>query len=43
MNFRTPLIAAALTSLMISHASAESAKVPALPESRAEVFTYDTA
>jgi zinc protease len=41
MNFRTPLIAATLTSLMISHASTESAKVPALPESRAEVFTYD--
>ena len=41
MIFRTTLIAAALTCLMPSQSIAESTKVPALPESRAEVFTYD--
>lgn len=41
MIFRTTLIAATLTCLMPSQSSAESAKVPVLPESRAEVFTYD--
>ena len=41
MNFRTTLIAAALSSLMPTQSSAEPAKVPSLPESRAEVFTYD--
>ena len=41
MIFRTTLIAAALTSLMPTLSSAEPTKVPSLPESRAEVFTYD--
>ena len=41
MILRTTLLAAAITSLMTSHSSAEPAKVPVLPESRAEVFTYE--
>ncbi|MFZ9963927.1 MAG: M16 family metallopeptidase, partial [Terrimicrobiaceae bacterium] len=41
MIFRTALIAATLTCLMPSQSIAESPKVPVLPESRAEVFTYE--
>jgi len=41
MIFRTTLLAAAITSLMTSQSSAEPSKVPVLPESRAEVFTYE--
>lgn len=42
MIFRTCLCAAAILLFMSSNSSsAEATKVPALPESRAEVFTYD--
>ncbi len=41
MIFRLALIVAIFSTLMPLYSSTESTKVPALPESRAQVFTYD--